>query len=347
MAMRVTFASSHGRLGGGEVMLLTMVGVAISLGHDVTVVAPSSPSDVLDRAEDYGARIVAIPGRGWDYLTRLRSWDVRRREGLLWCNGLGPAFATAGGPNRVVSLHELPTRTGMLAAKLSAKGTRMVTVPSEWMRGHLGIESRVLANWTQFDARKPPCFHGFPARQPITLGFLGRVTRSKGAVVLAHAVELLNRAEPGRYRLVVGGETRFVGQAEAQEIQSAFGRLDPRPVMLGWVQPEEFFRQVDLAVFPSVAPEAFGLVAAEAMALGVPFVVTDAGALAGVSGKDPRFVAEPDDPDSLVGAIRAAVDHYADEHVQSDYLRWQDFYSPLAGRLHFEILLRELAGDYS
>ncbi|SDL11593.1 Glycosyltransferase involved in cell wall bisynthesis [Tessaracoccus oleiagri] len=345
--MRVTFASSHGRLGGGEVMLLTMVGVAISLGHDVTVVAPSSPRDVLDRAEDYGARVVAIPGHGWEYLTRLRSWDVRHRDGLLWCNGLGPAFATAGGPNRVVSFHELPSRTGKLAVRFSAKGTRMVTVPSEWMRGHLGIDSRVLGNWTQFDARKPPCFEGFPTHRPIRLGFLGRVTRSKGAVVLARAVERLNRADPGRYHLVVGGETRFADRPEAEEIQSALGLLEPRPVMLGWVPPEDFFRQVDLAVFPSVAPEAFGLVAAEAMAFGVPFVVTDAGALAGVSGKDPRFVARPDDVDSLVDAIRAAVEHYTDEHVQLDYQRWQDFYSPSAGRVHFEILLRELAGDYS
>ncbi|ONN64044.1 glycosyltransferase [Herbaspirillum sp. VT-16-41] len=44
--------------------------------------------------------------------------------------------------------------------------------------------------------------------------------------------------------------------------------------LLGWVRREEFFDQVDLAVFPSVWEEPFGLVAAEAMARGVPFVIS-------------------------------------------------------------------------
>ena len=43
--------------------------------------------------------------------------------------------------------------------------------------------------------------------------------------------------------------------------------------------PAAFFAEVDLAVFPSRVAESFGLVAAEAMAAGTPYVVSDAGAL--------------------------------------------------------------------
>jgi glycosyltransferase involved in cell wall biosynthesis len=55
---------------------------------------------------------------------------------------------------------------------------------------------------------------------------------------------------------------------------------------------------VDLAVFPSVAPEAFGLVAAEAMSIGCPYVISDAGALPEVAGDHP-YVAAAGDAEAL------------------------------------------------
>ncbi|RCO08685.1 glycosyltransferase, partial [Bacilli bacterium] len=59
-----------------------------------------------------------------------------------------------------------------------------------------------------------------------------------------------------------------------REIQATLEPLTGAVDLLGWVRREEFFDQVDLAVFPSVWEEPFGLVAAEAMARGVPFVIS-------------------------------------------------------------------------
>lgn len=341
--MKLTFAANHGDLGGGEVMLLTMVEVAKERGHDVTVVAPAEPRTVIERARALDVRTVPIHGKGLPaYLRKLRRWDRRERDGVLWCNGLRPAFATAGRPDRVVALHQLPSGPQAIAARVALAGSLMVTVPSEWMRRRVGLGARVLANWTAINPPAPEPFAGFQKEGPIRVGFLGRVTRSKGIVTLAEALAQLGTVKPGRYQLVIGGEARFADPKEADEIRAALDALDPAPIELGWVPPTEFFSQVDLAVFPSIAPESFGLVAAEAMALGVPFVITDAGALPDVSGLDRRFIAEPDDAGSLADVISSAVRTATLVDVESARHRWEQLYSPDGGRARFEKLLHEL-----
>ncbi len=96
---------------------------------------------------------------------------------------------------------------------------------------------------------------------------------------------------------------------------------------------------------PSVAPEAFGLSAAEAMAAGVPVVASDAGALREVLGPGHPWVTAAGDPVALRAGVEAWLDAGADgraEVAAAQHDRWRLEYSPVAGRERVAALLRDL-----
>ena len=121
--------------------------------------------------------------------------------------------------------------------------------------------------------------------------------------------------------------------------------LGTRAVRLGHIARTELFRRVSLVVFPSVWAEPFGLVAAEAMAAGVPVVVSDAGALPEVVGPDHPWIARAGDVDHLGRMIRRVLAAPPDEvRAVTDRarLRWEEEYSPQAGRQRVKRLLDDL-----
>ena len=107
--------------------------------------------------------------------------------------------------------------------------------------------------------------------------------------------------------------------------------------------PEDLFRRVGLVVFPSVWAEPFGLVVAEAMAAGVPFVISDAGALPEVAGPDHPWVARAGDADDLARVVAQALAATPEEVQRRDRSRAPDVgrseYSPQAGRQRVQRLL--------
>lgn len=326
MSRQFTIAANQGAMGGGEVMLLAIAEAAREIGRDVTVVAPAEPSEVVEEAKRRGFRVVAIEGSGAAaYLRNLRSWDIRHRQGLLWCNGLRPAFATAGRPDRVVELHQRPLGKLKALAGLASRGARAVVVPSQDMAAAIpGAE--VLWNWSErVEAERTG---GTPGR--FTVGFLGRLSSDKGVATLSEAMRLLEQRAPGRFRLLLAGESRFVDPEDAVRVESAVADLSSVE-RLGWLAREDFFSGVDLAVFPSVWPEPFGLVVTEAMSAGVPFVISDAGALPEVAGPQYPHIARADDPASLADVIEQA-SHDPDSAVGTSYERWREHFSPEAGR---------------
>ncbi|MFM6849231.1 MAG: glycosyltransferase, partial [Terrabacter sp.] len=87
------------------------------------------------------------------------------------------------------------------------------------------------------------------------------------------------------------------------------------------------------------------LVVAEAMAAGVPYVVSDAGALPEVAGPEHPWVARDADPDDLAAVVMRALDATPEEVrvvTRRARLRWEDEYSPRAGRQRVERLLAGL-----
>lgn len=325
----ITLAANNGAIGGGEVMLLALAEVLRELGREVAVVGPSAPGGVLDAAGDRGFDVVELPTARPDYVRALRRWDRRERGGVLWCNGLVPAVATTGRSHRIVHLHADIAPAHRLLARAARRGALATLVPSR------NLANRVpgaipMPNWTvDLGAVRP----GLP-NTPAVLGFLGRPSVLKGTVVLAEACARL--ADTGHaVRLLIAGESRFIEPAEQVRVQQSLSAVGDLVSQVGWVDPREFFSTIDVAVFPSIVAESFGLAAAEAMSARTPVIVSDAGALPEVVGPGHPWIARSSDPAHLAEVIRATLGAPAPERaavVDAARIRWEQHYSPAAGR---------------
>jgi phosphatidylinositol alpha-mannosyltransferase len=332
----ITFAANQGDIGGGEVMLLHLAQAARELAVPVHVVAPGG-SDVLATARDQGFEATGLGTSRRDYLLQLARWS--RGRGLLWCNGLAPAFATSGRRDRVVHLHQVPRGKQVHLARAARVRALVTLVPSRSTASEVR-GARVLENWTSDIAPRTERRGDW-----MTVGFLGRPSVEKGVVVLAEAMRVLGKRRDDPPRLLLAGEPRFVGETERRAVQEALRPIDALVDRPGWIDPHDFFSQVDVAVFPSVWQEPFGLVVAEAMSARVPFVVSDAGALPEVAGPDHPWVAPAGDAVRLADTIEAALGaspHVRDAAVAEARQRWEACFSPAAGRDRLTRLLREL-----
>lgn len=337
MPERIYLAANNPDLGGGEQMLVRTAEALRSLGREVCVVAPDTPSDVLD-ASAAVADVVAIRADGRrDYVRRLRAWDRAERRGLLWCHGLVPAFATSGRPDRIVHLHQDPrTPAQHLAARIARHGALATLVPSRSAAARLP-GSTPHPNWTK-DIARLPFDH---SHRPNAVGYLGRLSTDKGVDVLARAMTTV----AGAPQLLLAGDARYVDGAAVARVEAALAALGPRAVRLGHVDPDELFRQVAVVVFPSVWAEPFGLVVAEAMAAGVPFVISDAGALPEVAGADHPWVARAGDVTDLgetISRILATAPDQLRDATDGARRRWEREHSPAAGRERVRRLLEDL-----
>ena len=326
---RIAIATNNGDMGGGEVMLLNIATALRSMDIDVTVLAPTAPGELLDEARMRGFDVAPLKASTrLGYMRALAAWRLRNLTVPLWCNGLVPTAATIGMGPRIAHLHILPTGLNAVAARIGRFGAARVLVPSRFMASRIP-GTQVLENWTEdiafLDRELRP-------EGPLRVGFLGRLTKDKGVHVLARAmVEVI--AQPEReVRLVLAGENRFGDSADDREIQAALEPLSGSVDHLGWVNREAFFDHVDLAVFPSVWEESFGLVAAEAMARGVPFVISDAGALPEVAGPEHPWVTRRGDDAALAETILSLIGELDVDGVRRDARRrWEECFSPEAG----------------
>lgn len=340
----IAIATNNGDIGGGEVMLLNIVHTLESLGHRVLVIGPRAPGDLVTLARERGVETTILDAcTGVGYMTELFRWRLRHRRIPLWCNGLVPSFATSGLGPRLVHLHIAPRGLQRLAARIACCGARAVLVPSRFMESRVP-GSRPIGNWTEdipFTAFRETAEDG-----SLRVGFLGRMTREKGVDVLARALQQVPEIGGRTVRLVIAGANRFGDPTDDRLIDDALEPLALRTTRLGWVERQDFFSAVDLAVFPSVWEESFGLVAAEAMAAGVPFVITDSGALPEVAGPDHPWIARRGDPVDLARVISRALRESTrgdERRSAAARSRWEQQFSPGAGERRVARLLRDLS----
>lgn len=348
MKMKNIFiATNNGDIGGGEVMLLNIARALRALGKSVTIVGPTSPNELIEAAKDEGFSTVILPAHNRkSYLAQLRLWRYRNRQNLLWCNGLVPAFATAGLGPRIVHLHQLPQRLQKFAAKISSRGALGTLVPSEFMSEKIS-GTIVLPNWVSEVSTTPMSHNRDP--QNITVGFLGRVSEIKGTDLLAQAIYHLNQSQNNfRFKLVIGGEARFVSDGTRDRVTDSLEKLEDNLVTLGWTEPADFFAQVDCVAMPSQWDEPFGLVAAEAMSAKVPLLVTRSGALPSIVGEEyPWIVERGNAKDIEWGLLDLAQNLTSSSNrlqkiVTDNYWRWYENFSPEAGKNGVKKVLEQL-----
>lgn len=337
--------ANHGALGGGEVMLLESGRLLSGLGLRPVVVAPEHPGGVAAAARALDLDVVtyaAVPGGAVQSLLRLRRAVSRAQkdypDAVVWCHGLGAAVATAGFGGRVVQLHRAPDPNQLPLVLLACGGALDVIVPSadtlETVPAVVRRRCHVLQNWTSSIERQEHRPSG--ASELVRVGFLGRLAPGKGLTDLALAVRRMRSSEPGsNITLKIGGEPHFVGTTEQMAVERALEPLGTHVQRCGWVDRLEFLQSIDVLVCPSRWPESFGLVVAEAMAAGVPVVVTDAGALPEVVGEAHPYIVRAGDVADLARVLKRAVGDlgtaYGHEVVAAQRRRWVEYWSPEAG----------------
>ncbi len=137
------------------------------------------------------------------------------------------------------------------------------------------------------------------AAEPFTIGFLGRFERQKGVEVLLNAFRIVRETRPD-VRL------RFAGSGPIPIPTTEGISVD------GWVpDTHRWFAGIHLLAVPSLPWENLGNSPIEALAHGVPTVVTDSGGLPETVGEFGTVV-PPGDPSRLAAALLDLMDHYSE-----------------------------------
>ena len=131
----------------------------------------------------------------------------------------------------------------------------------------------------------------------ITFGFIGRLHPTKGVLETIRAFQAANLTDD---KLLIAGDgpNEYVEQCKEQ----ASGNFHIQ--FLGKILPEEFYRQVDVVVVPSLWGEPFPRVVPEAATYHRPLVVSNRGGSAEVITSDVGYVFDANDFDTLTAIIK-------------------------------------------
>ncbi len=335
--MRIALLTYSTRPRGGVVHTLALAEALVALGEDVTVwtlgrggdtgfFRPVDPRVRLrvvpfaDReGEGTGPRIVrSVAVLAGAFAAEPRGFDVVHAQDCISAN----AVLDAGGAC-LRTVHHLDAFT---TPELAACHERAVVEP----RAHVcvsaavareladgwGLAATVIPNGVDA-ARFAAAAAATPAAAAARDRWRGRLGRyvlavggiepRKGSLELLEAWALLRRSRPDLALVVAGGETLFDYRPYRARWEARATELGVEPVVLGPVPDPDLPALVAAAgafAFPSVK-EGFGLAAMEALAAGVPTVVSDLPVLREVFADAVAFA--PPDPVGLAGALAAVL----------------------------------------
>lgn len=150
---------------------------------------------------------------------------------------------------------------------------------------------------------------GSDGEEPLRVGYCGLLMASKGVHRLLEAAASLRQQGTSVQLLIAGKAFSIEYQQQLQRFAQTAG-LHNQVNWLGFLEPERlstFYGKLDLLVFPSIYPESFGMVVAEAMAHGVvPISTGVGGAFEVITHGRNGWLIEPDDAGSLASALRHA-----------------------------------------
>jgi glycosyltransferase involved in cell wall biosynthesis len=172
-----------------------------------------------------------------------------------------------------------------------------------------------------------------PVGSPIRIGFLGRLDPTKG-------IELLLRTLSGplaarSWTLAAAGRGSIAGRGPPEyEARLKRTYCDPRIQYVGFVTPHALLSQVDVAIVPSLLPEAFARVIIEAYAHGVAIIGSCRGGIPeGIAESVTGLLFDPDaleGPSSLAAVIESLLD--APDKLaamkQQALVKWRQDFTP-------------------
>jgi glycosyltransferase involved in cell wall biosynthesis len=145
---------------------------------------------------------------------------------------------------------------------------------------------------------------GFP-KDAFLVGLVGRLDPMKGQDLMIKAIAQARKTYPDIYGVMVGNETPGLEGRYLKELQESIRQLrlgDSILVQSAKKEVPEVMAALDLFVMPSWS-EAFGLVALEAMAMGVPCILGRGGSAEEMAGGSGAELVRPQDAYDLARKI--------------------------------------------
>lgn len=325
--------------GGVQAHVLQLAQVLRGRGHEVSVLAPSTPGRDASLPEYVvsAGKAVAIPYNG--SVARLQFSPAAHRKVKKWL---------AKGDFDVLHLHEpnapslsmlaLNVAEGPIVATFHTSTTKSLTLSvvqgllrpmhekiigriavsdlaRRWQMEALGSDAVEIPNGVDvaaFASAQP--LPGYP-RPGRTVLFLGRYDEPrKGMAVLLGAL-------PALVEKFDDLELLIVGRGDEAELRGDAGKLASHLRFLGQVDDAEkasALRGADVYCAPNTGGESFGIVLAEAMAAGAAVVASDLDAFRRVlrDGQAGRLV-PVDDPAALAAALIEVLD---DDALRASYV---------------------------
>jgi len=324
--------------GGVQAHVLQLAEVMRAHGHQVSVLAPSSPHVRLPDYVVSGGKAVPIPYNG--SVARLRFGPATHRLVKRWI---------ADGGFDVLHLHEPNAPSLSLLALMIAEGPIVATFHTSTTKSlALGVFQGLLRPWNEkivgriavsdlarrwqiealgSDAVEIPNgvdvasfasaapLPGYPRRGRTVL-FIGRFDEPR------KGMDVLLGALPDVVDRFPDVEILVVGRGDEDELRGRAGDLGGHLRFLGQVGDAEkasALRSADVYCAPNTGGESFGIVLVEAMAAGTPVVASDLDAFRRVleDGRAGRLV-PVEDCAALAAAIIAVC---ADARLRSRYVK--------------------------
>ena len=280
--------------------------------------------------------MLALPVAVFRALRRIRTSDLVYVNTSVVADYLLAARLCGG--RSVVHVHEIPEGAVLKVLKglIRWSGGNVIFNSRATERAFampLSVAARVVYNGIADPGR--PKGMTYDGDRPLRLLMLGRISRIKGQDVLVEAIRRLPAALRDRIELrIVGGAFEDEERERALAASIAAAGLSDRITLLPFVaDPAPHFLWADVAAVPSSLPESLGRVAIEAMAYGIPPIVSDIGGLPEVveHGRT-GWVVPPGRPDALADALAAIV---------SSPQTWRGY--PAAARERYQSVFGEAA----
>lgn len=265
--MRIAYILETIDVAGGVKVVIEHATELASRGHDVTVVARSWNRDWIE---------VGVPVRLVPELTREHLPDADVFV-ATWYATVLPALAS-GRARRVVHFSQgyeaayssFVHLTPEIEAAYSAPVPKLIISPHvlTWLEGRFPGPFHVVPQAIRHADFEPGPERASPSAPPV-IGLVGPFeAKMKGIPVALEALRLLRASG-------IPALLHRVSQAPRSEAEARFGPCEEYRTALPVSQMGDFYRALDLLLFASEPEEGWGLPPLEAMAAGVPAIVTD------------------------------------------------------------------------
>ncbi|NLP04899.1 glycosyltransferase family 4 protein [Candidatus Fermentibacteria bacterium] len=321
--MRVLFMDDSLDVGGKERLLVTLLGQFKGSRVDACLCILGKPGRLADRAAALASDSILL-GRKASFsmpaVKRLHRYIEDKKIEIVHCNGVVDAFhaylaSKATGVKLVATVHGHETGWHLAVHKwVLARFDRIVAV-SESHRMDLersGYPARRMVSVpnsydASFERPEPYSMPGLGNTGRLALVCVGRLDMLKDQKTLVRAVGILvSEGLDVTLDLVGDGHPRFrdslvkiINETRLEDRVRILGTIDDVPGLL---------KNYDAFALASLS-ETFGIAAAEAMAVGLPVVLSDIPALRELIGNGQYgLLFDPGSPESAAGCLRRLMD---------------------------------------